>query len=84
MPIDYTNTAELYADRYHGPKKPIFYRRFDSVAEALQFAVENLPAGLTKVRIETEDERLEGATIDELYAAEGYPLLRQAKPAGAL
>ena len=46
-PIDYSASAEVYANSRGGPKKSLFYRKFPSVAEALQFVVEGLPPGST-------------------------------------
>jgi hypothetical protein len=79
-PIDYAAPAELYARRQAGPKKQLFYRRFPSVAEALQFAVEDLPAKTTNILLETADERFEGASLKEMYEADGYPLARAGEP----
>jgi hypothetical protein len=81
LPIDYAAPAEVYASRHRGAKKNLFYRRFASVAEALQFAVESLPPEMTNVLLETDEERYEGATVRALYDAAEYPLARLA-PAG--
>lgn len=75
-PIDYSATAEVYANSRGGPKKSLFYRKFPSVAEALQFVVEGLPPGMINVLVETEDDRLEAQTIRQLYDADDYPLPR--------
>lgn len=74
--IDYSASAEVYANSRGGPKRSLFYRKFSSVAEALQFVVEGLPAGMINVLVETEDDRLEAQTIRELYDADDYPLPR--------
>ena len=75
-PIDYSATAEVYANSRGGPKKSLFYRKFPSVAEALQFVVEGLPPGMINVLVETQDDRLEARTIQQLYDADDYPLPR--------
>ena len=74
--IDYSASAEVYANSRGGPKRSLFYRKFPSVAEAVQFVVEGLPAGMINVLVETEDDRLEARTIRELYDADDYPLPR--------
>jgi len=44
MDFDYTAAAELFiAKRSGGPRGPLGYRRFASAAEAIRFAVEELP-----------------------------------------
>ena len=81
--IDYSATAEVYANSRGGPKRSLFYRKFPSVAEALQFVVEGLPPGMINVLVETEDDRLEAQTIRELYEADDYPLPRSGRPSTA-
>ena len=75
MSIDYSAPAEIYARRPR-MEKGLFYRKFSSMAEALRFAIEDLPNGLTSVLLEAEDVRLEGATIWAMYEAADYPLPR--------
>lgn len=77
MPVpSYDAPAEVYANRLRAAKRPLFFRRFGSVAEALQFVVERLPPGMVNVVVEADEERLEGAAIRALYDAGGYPLPR--------
>jgi hypothetical protein len=73
--IDYSAPAEIYANR-RGIRMPLFFKRFDSVAKALQFAVEALPAGLINVVVETEQQRFDTSSIRAVYDAPGYPLPR--------
>lgn len=72
---DYDAPAEVFANR-RGARMPLFFKRFDSVAEALQFAVETLPTGLINVVIETEEERFDTVSIRTSYDAPDYPLPR--------
>jgi hypothetical protein len=45
MTFDYTASAELFMPkRKGGPRPPLSYRRFATAAEAIRFAVEELPA----------------------------------------
>jgi hypothetical protein len=80
MSTDYAAPAEVYANRQRGARKPLFYRKFASLAEALQFIVEGLPAGMINVLLETEEERFDAAMIQTLYEAAEYPLPRTVRP----
>jgi hypothetical protein len=79
MNIPYDCPAEVYAVQRRGAKRPLFFRRFGSVAEALQFVVERLPPNLTSIVLETDDQRLDAAEIATLYEASEYPLPRLAR-----
>ena len=78
---DYLPAAELFAMRRLGRKRDLYYRRFDSTADAIKFAIEDMPAGSSNITIETEFSRLDAARIAELYSAERFPLRR--RPQGA-
>jgi hypothetical protein len=77
--FDYQEPAELYASTsLKGGRRPVSYRRFQSAAEAIQYAIEELdPAMLRGTVIEVADDRLDAAQIRELYDSEGYPLTRR-------
>jgi hypothetical protein len=55
----------------------VTYRRFASGAEAVRFAIEELPAQhlLASVLV-VNDDRYEGAAIKDLYTSPDYPLAR--------
>ena len=54
------------------------YRRFDRSAEAIRFAIEELPEPMQRgVAMEIGDDRFEFADILELYKREQYPLARR-------
>jgi hypothetical protein len=76
--FDYSVPAELFALKR---KKfgPVTYRRFETAAEAIRYAVEDLSRPLLGgTFIETGAERLDGKTIQQLYGGARYPLKRAA------
>jgi hypothetical protein len=76
--FDYTAPAELFiAKRSGGPRAPLGYRRFASAAEAIRFAVEELPAGrILGAFMQIGDLRFDSEGIRSLYDCEDYPLRR--------
>jgi hypothetical protein len=76
--FDYSAPAELFGKKhYQGGPYPVRYRRFSSGAEALQFAVEQVPAPLlVGLVLECEENRFDQAEIHELYESPAYPLDR--------
>jgi hypothetical protein len=79
--IDYDEPAEMFANQ-RGVGLPLFFKRFDSVARAVQFAAEALPRGLINVVVETEYQRFESTSVKAIYDAPGYPLPRPHPGAG--
>jgi hypothetical protein len=77
--FDYAAPAEIYACRSRGSSpRPVTYRRFDSGAEAIRFAIEELPSEvLFGTVLEANDQRFDAATIRKLYDSEAYPLQRR-------
>ena len=78
MDFDYTAAAELFiAKRSGGPRGPLGYRRFASAAEAIRFAVEELPsARILGAFMQVGDERFDAEGIRSLYEHRDYPLQR--------
>jgi hypothetical protein len=77
--FDYHRTAGLYAGKSHrgGNVRPR-YRRFETAAEAVRFAIEDLPGSqLPGSVLEVEEARFEGQQIRKLYDAPGYPFPRR-------
>jgi len=78
--FDYGAPAEIFACKSRGASpRPVTYRRFASGAEAVRFAIEELPANvLFGTVLETNDHRYDAKQIRNLYDSERYPLQRGA------
>jgi len=77
--FDYDAPAELFPSRSRKGNRPAGYRRVDTAAEAIRFAVEEMPSEyLAGAILECEEERLDSAGILELYHSANYPLTRKA------
>lgn len=74
-PLNYGSSAELFANRHRN--KQLFYRRFGSAAEALQYAIEELPERPANAWMVVDDDRFAGQQLVALYKAEAYPLARR-------
>ena len=76
--FDYTGGAGLYAGK---PKAGMIgprYRRFETAAEALRFAVEDMPHSQQRgSMLEIDEARYNHNQIRALYDAAGYPLSRR-------
>lgn len=74
--FDYSTSAELFPSRRYA-KAQARYRRFATAAEAIRYAVEEMPSGwLVGTMLVVDGGRYEGAGIRALYDAEAYPLAR--------
>jgi hypothetical protein len=76
MSFDYTRPAALFMKSPTGRGPPLGYRRFWSAAEAIRFAVENLPVTGMRVWLEVGNEQLSEDCIRQLYDSADYPLPR--------
>jgi hypothetical protein len=78
--FDYSNEAELYPTRSRKARRqPMGYRRFARAADAIRFAIEELPADLLiGAYLEVDEKRFDSSGIRELYESPAYPLTRRA------
>jgi hypothetical protein len=77
--FNYSMNAELFTSkgRLHG-RPPLGYRRFARAAEAIRFAIEDLPSQLlVGTYLEVDELRYSSAEIRRLYASPDYPLGRK-------
>jgi hypothetical protein len=80
--FNFSAPAELFPSRNRKVASKIKYRRFDKAAEAVRFAVEELPeALLLGATIQIGDERFGHQQIRTLYASEQFPLKRATQAA---
>jgi len=76
--FDYGAPADLYPARSRVGHRPVGYRRFDTAAHAIRYAVEEMPAEfLDGTVLEIESGRVDGAGIRLLYGSNEYPLARK-------
>lgn len=77
--IDFTAPAELFPSRNRKIASKVRYRRFDNAADAIRYAVEELPEPLLLgAYIEINEARFGHQDIRALYESEGYPLKKAA------
>jgi hypothetical protein len=75
--FDYGVPAELFiAKRKAGARQPLAYRRFATAAEAIRFAIEELPA-VAGAWMHVGDQRFDGDHIQRLYQSDDFPLQRR-------
>jgi Arc/MetJ-type ribon-helix-helix transcriptional regulator len=86
--LDYSTEAELYPNarevelspvRRRKRRQPIGYGRFARAADAIRFAIEELPSELLPAtHLKVADERFNSEAIRRLYESVEYPLARRA------
>ena len=79
--FDYDAAAELFPSRKQKSRRqPIGYRRFGHAADAIRFAIEELPPEcLLGACLEVDEERYNNQAIRRLYDSMDYPLTRSAQ-----
>ena len=76
--FDYGASAELFPSRSKKIRGQVTYKRFDTAAEAIRFAVEDLPApALLGAYLEVDEARFGLHEIHYLYENVAYPLARR-------
>lgn len=73
--FDYTAPAELFPARNRKVANKVKYRRFDNAAEAIRYAIEDMPEALRLgAYIEVNEQRFGHREIRALYENEHNPL----------
>jgi hypothetical protein len=80
--FDYAAEAELFSSRPRASRRqPVGYKRFACAAEAVRYAIEDLPTEfLAGTWLEVEDDRFDAQEIRRLYDHVDFPLERQQQP----
>ena len=76
--FDYSTEAERFSTKPGNSRRPpLGYKRFARAADAIRFAIEELPSQLlVGTYLEVDESRYEGTEIRRLYASADYPLAR--------
>jgi hypothetical protein len=84
-PFSYNTAAELFPAAIRKKKRAGFaYRRFGTAAEAVRFAIEELPAdSLNGAYLQVEEARFDQSGIRSLYESDAFPLPRRPRAAQA-
>lgn len=78
--FSYATAAELFPAAIRKKKRAGFaYRRFDTAADAVRYAIEELPAdSLTGAYLQVDEVRFDHNGIRNLYNSADFPLERRA------
>jgi hypothetical protein len=77
--FDYRTEAELFSAKARKARRqPLGYRRFARAADAIRFAIEELPPQLLAgTYLEVDTARFDSNAIRRLYESAEYPLARR-------
>jgi hypothetical protein len=85
--FDYTTKAELFPaasatellpNRSRRGRQPIGYGRFARAADAIRFAIEELPPDLLlRAHLKVDEKQFDGDGMRRLYESAEYPLVRR-------
>ena len=78
--FDFDIEAELFSiRRSKSRRQSLGYKRFTRAADAIRFAIEDLPQTLLLgTYLEVNEVRFDGGAIRRLYDSTDYPLVRRA------
>jgi len=79
MRFNYSKSAELFPAAIRNKRRAGFaYRRFDTAADAVRFAIEELPAAsLNGAYLQVGEARFDKNGIRSLYDSDDFPLERR-------
>jgi hypothetical protein len=77
--FDYGASADLFSmPNRNSRRQQLSYKHFDSAAEAIRYAVEDMPAQtLFSALLEVDGSRCQGKDIQRLYSSPSFPLARR-------